>query len=167
MWTESKKILVGESSRAKPEKKSLVLVASNGDEFVADVADIASQSVMIRNLISYMGGADGFQVPLLSVTAPVLAKLLDLLNVNTKSGDKEATLKIEELMKADMNMMIDVLGAANYIEATSLFDLSCKALANKFKDMSVEELRAFLDIECDFTEEELQQIHDEAAWAFD
>ncbi|THU55340.1 hypothetical protein C4D60_Mb11t05540 [Musa balbisiana] len=168
MSTESKEILVGESSQAKPEKKTIVLMASDGDEFVVDVDDITNQSEMIRNLISDMGGTDGLQVPLLNVTAPVLAKLLELFNVSNKNDDdEEVTQKVKELMEAELNMMIDVLGAANYIEATSFFDLSCKVLADKFKGMSVEEVREFLNIECDFTEEELQQIHAENAWAFD
>lgn len=167
MSTESKEILVGESSQSKPEMKTIVLMASNGDEFVVDVEEITNQSEMIRNLISDMGGADGLQVPLLNVTAPVLAKLLELLNVNAKNDAEEVTKIIKELIETDMNTMIDVLGAANYIEATSLFDLSCKVLADKFKGMSVEEIREFLDIECDFTDEELQRIRAESAWAFD
>ncbi|RZS12487.1 hypothetical protein BHM03_00043956 [Ensete ventricosum] len=171
MSTESKETLVGESSSraAEPEKKkTIILMASDGDEFVVDAADIANQSVLIKTLISDLRSADGLQVPLLNVTGPVLAKLLELLSLSaTTNGDREAMQKIIELMKADMNMMIDVLLAANYVEATSFFHLLCKAMADKLKDMSADAVREFLGIECDFTEEELQQIRADSPWAFE
>ncbi|KAM7466405.1 hypothetical protein LguiB_013967 [Lonicera macranthoides] len=58
-----------------------------------------------------------------------------------------------------------MLLAANYLNIKSLFEKVCTKIADRIKDMSVEEVREVFKIENDFTPEEEKKIRDEHAWA--
>lgn len=51
--------------------------------------------------------------------------------------------------------------AADYLDIKALFDVSCKTVANRFKDKSPEEIREMFNIQNEFTPEEENQIRRE------
>jgi len=55
--------------------------------------------------------------------------------------------------------------AANFMDIKSLLELACAKVASLIKDMSIQEIRNFFNIENDFTPEEEAQIMDENKWA--
>ena len=55
--------------------------------------------------------------------------------------------------------------AANYLDIKSLLELSCAKVASLIKNKTVAEIRAFFNIENDFTPEEEAQIQEENRWA--
>ncbi|GMS99625.1 hypothetical protein PENTCL1PPCAC_21800, partial [Pristionchus entomophagus] len=57
-----------------------------------------------------------------------------------------------------------VITAADKLDIKGLLDMTCKTLANKINGKTVEEMREILQLECDFTEEELAEIRKENAW---
>lgn len=48
--------------------------------------------------------------------------------------------------------------AANYLDVSDLLSSGCKAIANHIRGKTVEELRAFFNIENDFTPEEEARV---------
>ncbi|KAK9127817.1 hypothetical protein Syun_016614 [Stephania yunnanensis] len=57
--------------------------------------------------------------------------------------------------------------AANYLDINGLLDLTCQAVADLLKGMSVEEVRKLFNIENDFTPEEEEAVRKENQWAFE
>ncbi|PWA73568.1 hypothetical protein CTI12_AA252360 [Artemisia annua] len=60
-----------------------------------------------------------------------------------------------------------LLNAAYYLKITELMDILCDMVAQKIKDMTVEEVREYFGIENDFTPEEEAEIRKENAWAYE
>lgn len=50
--------------------------------------------------------------------------------------------------------LAELVIAANYLDINGLYELCCKAIANMLKDKTSDEIREFLNIPNDFTEEE-------------
>lgn len=57
--------------------------------------------------------------------------------------------------------------AANYLNIHELMELCCQSAADRLKNKSVRAVREMLKITNDLTEEEEQEIINDAPWAFE
>ena len=71
---------------------------------------------------------------------------------------------LEFLDSMEMDLLFEVIKAANFLEIESLLDLTCAKVATMLKGKSVEEIRQTFGIENDFTPEEEEEIKKENAW---
>ena len=120
-------------------------------------------------------------VPLNNVSSMVLIKIIDFL----EKYDNSPFEKIEKPLKSDdlsycvgkeyldflesmeLELLFEVIKAANFLEIESLLDLTCAKVATMLKGKSVEEIRNTFGIENDFTPEEEEEIRKENAWCQD
>ncbi|XP_042032457.1 SKP1-like protein 12 [Salvia splendens] len=110
--------------------KTVILVSSDGKWF--EIAEsMAAQSIVIGNVIEYVGGGD--PIPLFNVTARVLIKVIPQESRRWK-------------------VLLECMKAANYLNIEGLFDLisqkiadsieACKSEAEMVYDFSPERRRA-------------------------
>jgi S-phase kinase-associated protein 1 len=64
----------------------------------------------------------------------------------------------------DSKTLLDICNAANYLEYAYLLELCCKIIAGKLKYKSSRELREFIGLECDISEDTAQNIDLEFGW---
>ena len=60
----------------------------------------------------------------------------------------------------DLDNVFDMIKAANYLDITSLLDLSCAKLASLMKGKNAQDIRNMFNIECDLTDEELKEYEE-------
>ena len=60
----------------------------------------------------------------------------------------------------ELDSVFDLINAANYMDISSLLDLSCAKIASLMKGKSAAEIRAMFNIECDLTEDELKEYEE-------
>ncbi|GLJ18295.1 hypothetical protein SUGI_0323730 [Cryptomeria japonica] len=83
-------------------------------------------------------------------------------NEDVKNSDDEFV----EGLKTDGMKLLNVVYAANELRVKSLMKLTCKAVSDIIKDMSIENVRQFLGIQNDFSKEEERKIRQEYEWTF-
>ena len=60
----------------------------------------------------------------------------------------------------ELDNVFDLINAANYMDISSLLDLSCAKIASLMKGKTAQEIRTMFNIECDLTEEELKEYEE-------
>ncbi|KAK9126356.1 hypothetical protein Scep_015202 [Stephania cephalantha] len=153
--------------------KKITLLSSDKEQFIVDEA-VAIQSQTIKHLIEdTVPDEDGIPLPV--VHSRILAKVMEYLikHANYKP-DNDAAAKeefknwdVKFLGKLDNKTLFDLILAANYLDIKGLLDLTCQAVADWMKGMSVEEVRELFNIENDFTPEEEEAVRKENQWAFE
>ncbi|KAJ8509792.1 hypothetical protein OPV22_000226 [Ensete ventricosum] len=158
-----------EGSSSSMTGKTVTLVSSDEVNFEVDLA-IANQSDMIKNMILDMKNNDNdeFVIPLLNVNSVVLAKVIQYWKQHAEVKDTAQLAAFDEsFTNMHKTQLFETVLAANFLNSKPLLELLCKSIADKMKEMSVEEVREYFNIENDFTEEEEQKIRAENQWAFD
>jgi len=159
---------------------NILLQSSDGAE-ISVPRDVASRSVLIKNLIEDVGeGATAEAIPIPNVNEAVLKKVLEWCeqhkldppaSQDDDSDSRKKTTDIEEwdqkFMQVDQEMLFEIILAANYLDIKALLDVGCKTVANMIKGKSPEEIRKTFNIQNDFTPEEEDQIRRENEWAED
>ncbi|EAZ06798.1 hypothetical protein OsI_29042 [Oryza sativa Indica Group] len=160
-------------------EKMILLISSDGERFELSEA-AASQSKTLSHMIEDDCTDNG--VPLPNVTAVVLAKVVEYFKKHAAVTPKTATEAVAadkakrekelksfdaEFVDVDRTMLLELILAANFLNAQDLLDLTCQHAADLIKDMSVEEVREVFNITNDFTPEEEAEVRKENAWAFD
>ncbi|CAH9089637.1 unnamed protein product [Cuscuta epithymum] len=148
------------------EKKVVILRSSDGEEFQVDES-AAIQSVTIKNIIEEDCG--GGVIPLPNVDAKTLAKVITYWKELAAAKDAANMKEFNEKFMAEeeQDSVVALIMAANYLDTKPLLDILCQRIADTIKDMSPEEVRAFFNIENDFTPEEEAKLRSEHAWAFE
>ena len=69
-------------------------------------------------------------------------------------------------MFEDLNheALFELIRAANFLDLGGLLEVTCQIVANMIKGKGTEEIREFFNIDCDFTDEELEKIKEENGW---
>lgn len=157
-------------------KGQLRLVTQEGAKVSADVR-LAEMSALIKNITDDSGIQE--EIPLPSVTEPILRKLLEYCErqqyVQPQPIKKPlASDRIEEAVTEPWHAefingiteetLIDLVMAANYMDAKGLFDLCCAKIATLFKGKTVEELKQRYNITEDLTPEMEEKILKENPW---
>lgn len=57
--------------------------------------------------------------------------------------------------------------AANYMDIQNLLEMTTSVVANMIRGRPADELREILGVECDFTPDELEEIHRQNVWLAD
>ena len=65
----------------------------------------------------------------------------------------------------DNDGLIELVNAANYMDIKSLLDVTCAAIAAKFRNKTVEELAKEYNIETPFTPADEERLKAENPWA--
>ena len=60
----------------------------------------------------------------------------------------------------DLDSVFDLINAANYMDISSLLELSCAKIASLMKGKSDVEIRAMFNIECSLSEDELKEYEE-------
>ncbi|KAB2602390.1 SKP1-like protein 1B [Pyrus ussuriensis x Pyrus communis] len=160
------------------EKKMITLKSSDGEAFEVDEA-VGMESQTIKHLVE---DCTDNVIPLHNVTSHILAKIIEYCRKHVegrKDGDStdlgqsgDETLKkfdedfVNEI-KADQNVLFDLILAANYLNIKSLLDLTCQTVADMIKGKTPEDVRKTFNIKNDFTPEEEEEVRRENQWAFE
>ncbi|XP_062178437.1 SKP1-like protein 1B [Phragmites australis] len=164
----------------------ITLISSDNESFEVP-EEAANISQTIRHMIEDDCTDGG--IPLPNVTATVLAKVLEYCinhaagksssaaaNSETASSSNAASSSDKERLATfdkafmdvvDLDMLYDLILAANYLEIKGLLDLACQKVADIIKGKTVEEIRKTFGIKNDFTSNEEEEIRRENQWAFE
>nr|ACS69065.1 pollen specific SKP1-like protein LSK1 [Lilium longiflorum] len=154
--------------------KMLVLRSYEGDEFNVEESLASAGSGTLKTMVDE-GIVEG-GIPLPNVSTKSLGKIIEYWRHHAQedsdgSPESKAAMKEwdDEFLKLDGNKkeLLNLVMAANYLDAKPLFEALCEEVRNTIKVMSVEEVRSYLNIENDFTPEEEEKIRAENAWAFE
>ena len=157
----------------------VTLETSEGTKFVVD-QKIAKMSVLIKNMLEDVGDDTDNAIPLPNVSGPTFQRMLQFCEehkddvagkdaVACTVDDDKNEIKLtpwDKTFFADMSRedFFAVLIAANYLDMPLLLHTACQASANELKGKSVEFIRDYFGMTCDFTPEEEEQIRRENAW---
>ncbi|TDL27405.1 ubiquitin-protein ligase [Rickenella mellea] len=159
----------------------VLLVTSDNEQFVVD-KDVASRSVLIKNMLEDVGDNPDQPIPLPNVSSSVLKKVLEYCEHHrneplptaddaSQEETRKRTTDISEwdqkFITVDQEMLFEIILAANYLDIKALLDVGCKTVANMIKGKTPEEIRKLFNIVNDFTPEEEAQIKKENEWAED
>ena len=174
--------------------KSLNIKTLDGGDFKVDW-EVIQKSQTIKTMIEDLGidqdsmGEDTIPLSNEEVTSEVFKKVVEWLEhdwgnpvpINVDDDDEDDLFKTHtpialEHLDAWQQKYIDIpvpkmfplLICANFLEIRGLLDLMAKAVALQMQGKTVEEMRKNLDLpDPKWTEEELQKLREESAWAFD
>ncbi|KAE8703159.1 SKP1-like protein 1B [Hibiscus syriacus] len=148
--------------------KKVTLKSWDGESFEVEEA-VVLQSLMIKNMIE-----DGYanqEIPLPNVTGKILCKILEYCKMHVDGeNNSDALEKLKtwdsDFVDVDQNTLYDLITASNFLNITSLLDLTCQKVADMIMGKSPEEIRTTFNIKNDFTPEEYEAIKKDDAWAF-
>ncbi|CAN4126602.1 unnamed protein product [Withania somnifera] len=159
---------------AENKKKMVTLRSNDDDEFEVEEAAVI-QSEMIKNMIE--DGCATSVIPLPIIDSKTLTKVIEYLNKHITKDEKEDPVEIgeeddlkeldEQFLNMNLEELFDVIMAANYLNIHGLMELCCQSAADRLKNKSVRAVREMLKITNDLTEEEEQEIINDAPWAFE
>nr|POE73454.1 skp1-like protein 1b [Quercus suber] len=147
--------------------KKVTLKSSDGEIFEVEET-VAMESQTIKGLIED-DCADN-AIPLPNVTGHILSLVIQYCKEHTSSSDSNSSKSNEELkawdtqfIKVDMNVLFDLIMAANYLNVKGLLDLTCQTVADMIKEKTPEQIRAMFNIVNDFTPEEEEEVEESVA----
>ena len=174
--------------------KSLTIKTLDGGDFKLDW-EVIQKSQTIKTMVEDLGidqdsmGEDTIPLSNEEVTSEVFEKVLEWLEhdrgnaipIDVDDDDEDDLFKehtpiaIEHLdawqqkyIDIPVPKMFPLLICANFLEIRGLLDLMAKAVALQMQGKTVEEMRKNLDLpDPNWTEEELQKLREESAWAYD
>lgn len=110
-------------------------------------------------------------IPLPKVNGKILSKLLQWCEYHkndiilTEKELEENNLKTDNIsywdvdfLNMDLDMLFELILAANYLDIRGLLDVSSKTVANMIKGKTPEQIRQIFNIQNDFTPEEEEQV---------
>ncbi|KAJ1556951.1 hypothetical protein HK096_009925, partial [Nowakowskiella sp. JEL0078] len=135
------------------------LESSDGKIFTLDYS-VASQSVLLKNILEDIGENEENSIPLPNVTSNILEKVFEYAQhvevVGTNLNVNEISKWEEEFMDVAPHVMFDIILAANYLDMKHLLDLGCKTVANIMKGKTIDEIRVAFSLP-PLTDEEQEQ----------
>ena len=140
--------------------------------------EVAQKSTILRNMIEDTG-KEG-EIPIPNIQLPILKKVIEYCEHYRATTPKEIKkpLVSKNLLEngvdewdasfiemEQMDDLIDLIVAANFLDIEGLVHLGCAKIASFFKGQTVEEIREVVEIEIDFTPQEEAQLREENRWA--
>ena len=157
------------------DAEKIKLITMDGHTVEVD-KEIGCKSILIRGCVDDSGIDEDIPVP--NVKKEMLEYILkycEYIHTNnppeiekplrtTNLGDvvNEWYAKYVDL---EQEKLFELILAANFMDIKSLLELACAKCATVIKEMSIQEIRDYFNIENDFTPEEEAQIMDENRWA--
>ncbi|GLJ19916.1 hypothetical protein SUGI_0360840 [Cryptomeria japonica] len=159
------------------EERNVILLSSDNEKFHVEFEE-ALQMKIVKKFIDVpvkknIKDPDIDRVfPVTNVSSSILKKVIEYiryhLEANKSNKPKEEVKNWDtQFLSVNQQILVNLLMAANFLNVSNLFDLLCKTVADKIKDLSPEQIRERFNIKNDFTPEEEDQIRREIQWAFD
>ncbi|KAM4099282.1 hypothetical protein ACJW30_07G145900 [Castanea mollissima] len=145
--------------------KKVTLKSSDGEIFEVEET-VAMESQTIKSLIE--DDCANNAIPLPNVTSHILSLVIQYCKEHTSSKSNEELKAWDtQFIDVDLNVLFDLIMAANYLNVKGLLDLTCQTVADMMKGMTPEQIRKKFNIVNDFTPEEEEEVRRENAWAFE
>ncbi|KAH0552012.1 hypothetical protein KQX54_004145 [Cotesia glomerata] len=152
------------------------LQSSDGIVFKVDV-EILKCSTTIKTMLENLGeneSDDEVPIPLPIINSVIFEKIIQwaIYHINDQpfheENNKGPLLKTDdmcdwdaEFFKMEQGMLLDLIEAANFLDIKPMMETICKAIAQKMKKKTTEELRNAFGVENDFTPEEEEKLPEE------
>lgn len=81
-----------------------------------------------------------------------------------KAMKTDITRYEEQLLRVDTSTLSHIIKGADFLDVEPLLDVACKALAERIRGKTTEQLRESFGIVNDFTPEELEQVAQDNGW---
>jgi len=128
---------------------TVTLESSDGKQFPVQ-KNVAEMLITVKHMLSEI--QTDAAIPLSNVKSAVLGKVLEWCDYHSKNPDppvpeseKYRLDNIKEwdknFMKVDLELLFDIVLAANYLDVKGLLDLGCKTIALHMKDKTVDEIK--------------------------
>jgi len=161
--------------------KFVILISQDGDQFEIN-SNIAKQSNLLNNMIdeSDDNEDDKQEIPILNILSNTLSKVIEFMNhyhiepmteipkpIPENDITKVVSKWYAEFVDLDNNTLFELINAANYLDITSLLNLTCAAVALKIKGKTPEEICQTFGIESNnisVSPEEEAKIREENLW---
>ncbi|KAI1736529.1 s-phase kinase-associated protein 1 [Xylaria scruposa] len=155
------------------------LVSSDGIEVQA-TQEAVRQSITLGSMLELLDAEHTTDkpIPVPGVAGDTLKQVMEWCEQHwsdpvPQPGDKTnhrmvlviPDLDAEFFKLLDKDMLIQVANAANYLDIPLLLQQAVFVIAKHLKDKTTEEMCEFLNIESDFTADEVELIRRENAWA--
>ncbi|KAF3334941.1 SKP1-like protein 1B [Carex littledalei] len=164
----------------------VTLKTSDGMEFEVSLT-VAKQSKAISRTIE--DTSTEHPIPLPNVTERILKKVIKYCEKHVEAADESKTVTVTEegsstsqaspriseeelrnwdtqFVNVDMQMLFDLIMAADYLEIKGLLDATCQKVADMMAGKSPEEIRQTFNIKNDYTPKEEEEVQHEHKWAF-
>ncbi|KAG1359438.1 SKP1-like protein 4 [Cocos nucifera] len=166
------------TSVPSPEVKKVMLRSSDGDVFEVEVK-AAMELEPIKNVIED-DCAHGV-IPVPNVSSSVLANVIKYCAKHVEAEADPGTgvygaswedLRSWELdfvteIRDNHDLLFGLIMGAHYLNVKGLFDLTCQTVADMMNGKTPDEIRAMFNIKNDYTQEEMEEVQRENAWAFE
>jgi S-phase kinase-associated protein 1 len=137
------------------------LVASDGSVFDVPVEEVKTSNTIGNMLVDVgVGTCDGNVIPIPGVAPAALRKVIEFMAGAGQAG-------ADYCGSMDVDLLIEVTAAANYLDMPDLYGTCCDALAGMIRGRTVEQIRETFRIVNDFTPDEEAALRLENAWADD
>ncbi|XP_047325171.1 S-phase kinase-associated protein 1 homolog [Impatiens glandulifera] len=162
-------------SNSCDDPKVVRVMSSDGKEFSVSERT-ASMSKMLKSIIE----EDWDDViPIPNVDRKTLAIILTYCDRRSRPRDESDnddesnnhdklmdSLDSKFLSRLNREQLMNLTLAANYLEVTHLLQILLKKHVYNIKDLTVEGVRHYFDIQTDFSNEEEARIRKETSWTF-
>jgi S-phase kinase-associated protein 1 len=159
------------SDRVESSTKKITLISSDGEIFQVE-KEVAMESKTIKNLIEDVD--ENARIPIYEVSGKILALVIEYCkkHVNAVNSDEKPSkhaLKMwdAEFVQLDHVVLFDLISAANFLDIKSLYDLTCKTVADMMNGKTPEQIREMFNIVNDYTPQEEEAICSEHPWAYE
>ena len=155
------------------ESTNLVLVSSDNQKIELDV-ESAQKSHLLKGLMTDFNSQQQEPIQLPDIKYDILKKVVEYLTYYKDKTPKDIpkpmpSANLSEVIdewdvnfinSIELDNVFDLINAANYMDISSLLDLSCAKIASLMKGKSAQEIRTMFNIECDLTDEELKEYEE-------
>merc|ERR1719261_1123224 len=127
-------------------------------------------------MLEDLGDDDTEPIPLPNVSHDILKRVVafckqhenDPLELTDEEEirlrEKQITGWDKDFVDVKLNVLFEMILAANFLDFKLMLNLTCKAVAEMIKGKSPAEIKKIFGIEGDFTEEEIEAVYKENEW---
>ena len=146
---------------------TVVLVSCDGVHIVLPRRCAVRNSVLLRDLLDDEPTSSESEIPIPGIRGEVLTIVVEHMKYRTDTPAKELERPLRQplvelldehdkklISNWDPHLTIELVKAANFLNDCSLRDLASARLAQYLIEKNVDEIRAMLGLERDFTDEE-------------
>ncbi|KAK1321094.1 SKP1-like protein 4 [Acorus calamus] len=151
--------------------KTVTLKSCDDVDFVLDGSVATLSQTLISAMAEDSSSSDygTFTWCVSNVTGEVLAKVVKFCNKHADmsgSGGKDLKEWDKAFISVELDLLYDLILAADNLNIESLLDLTAQRVADEIKGKMPHQIRMLFNIEKDFTDEEERVIRRENAWAY-